>query len=81
MVLNACIYQIFTLNGWEKDLVEDIKAKAEAAYSWAKDIYWLKLDRSCEEQLDRTAEIIASDAFSNKIDQVISAAKEKLASK
>jgi hypothetical protein len=80
MVLNACIYQIFTLNGWEKDKVEKVKLAAEAAYAWAKTIDWFALDRSCEEQLDRTAGIIASDTFSNKIDQVISAAKEKLAS-
>ncbi|KAL5359299.1 Spherulation-specific family 4-domain-containing protein [Aspergillus floccosus] len=80
MVLNACIYQIFTLNGWEKDKVEKVKLAAEAAYAWAENIDWFALDRSCEEQLDRTAGIIASDTFSHKIDQVISAAKEKLAS-
>ncbi|KAL4739912.1 hypothetical protein BDV11DRAFT_186678 [Aspergillus similis] len=41
---------------------------------------WHALNRTCEEQLDRTAEIIARDAFSRKLDKVISAAKEKLSS-
>jgi len=47
-------------------------------YDWPKDYYWEKLGRGCAGQLDRTESLIASNTFSNNIDEVLNAVKRKL---
>jgi hypothetical protein len=62
-----------------------LEAKAAALldsnFGWSKDFDWDSISRGCEGQLDRTANLIAGDAFSRSLDSVIAAAKAKLNSK
>ncbi|KAL4891313.1 fibronectin type III domain protein [Aspergillus ambiguus] len=76
-ILNHCVYQFFSINlGWVGKATEIVEASSD--FEWPID--WQAVSRTCEEQLTRTKEIIAADTFSAKLDNVISAAKSKLAS-
>lgn len=48
-------------------------------FGWAKDYDWDRLGRGCDEQLDRSQNIISSPSFSSSIDSVLSAAKTRIA--
>lgn len=54
-------------------------AALDKKFEWAAGYDWDSLGRGCTGQLSRSADIIASDDFSKKIDNVIDAAKKKLA--
>ena len=78
-ILNQCIFQWAVLDACQVTLAKTA-ALADPDYAWAKSYDWDALGRGCDRQLARTREIIASDAFSKSLDEVISAAKLKLSS-
>lgn len=64
------------------------KAQAEAAkliaevdkdYAWAKDFDWDSIGRGCEGQIQWSNSLATSQTFSNNLDDVLTAAKSKLA--
>lgn len=77
-ILNQCIF------GWAALAPEAVKMAKEAAlknpdlFPWAAGFDWDSLAHGCENQLDRTRDIIAGAAFSKSLDSVIAAAKGKL---
>lgn len=77
-ILNQCVFQFFTLQPYQAavaklvTLVEDVE--------WAEEIDFDAASRTCEEQLDFSRDIIESKDFSNSLDNMIEAAKEKLSS-
>lgn len=48
-------------------------------YAWAKDFDFDTLGRGCAAQLDHTASLIGGSTFSQQLDNVLNAAKGKLA--
>ncbi|KAK3940427.1 SGNH hydrolase-type esterase domain-containing protein [Diplogelasinospora grovesii] len=78
-ILNQCIYQWAVFN-WEQVAVAEIASKFKDKYDWAAEYDFFPLGRGCDGQLSRTADLIASSAFSSSLDAVLSAAKAKLAS-
>ncbi|KAI9372873.1 fibronectin type III domain protein [Aspergillus egyptiacus] len=77
-ILNHCVFQFLSL---VSDIPKAIKTAVEQGLGWPEDaIDWEAWTRTCDQQLTRTEGIIAGAAFSNSLDRVISAAKEKLAS-
>jgi hypothetical protein len=74
--LNQCVFQWFALK-WEQGLVGSVAALFEE--EWAQGISWEDASRGCDEQLNRSDEIIASPDFANKVDKLIQDAKKKLA--
>jgi hypothetical protein len=63
--------------------VQAAKAKlialADEQYAWAKDWDWDRLSRGCGGQIEHTRALIQGNDFSKKLDQVLTAAKKKLA--
>lgn len=78
-LLNQCIFQWAVLNAGQVALAK-AAAFANSDYTWAKSYDWDALGLGCDGQLARTKQLIASDAFSRSLDEVISAAKLKLSS-
>ncbi|KAB5550778.1 SGNH hydrolase-type esterase domain-containing protein, partial [Coniochaeta sp. 2T2.1] len=76
-ILNQCIFQVGVLNP-EQVIVAKLAAQTEE-YAWAKDFDFDTLGRGCAAQLDHTATFIGSSTFSQRLDNVLSAAKGKLA--
>jgi hypothetical protein len=78
-ILNQCIFQFAVLNP-QQVIVAKLAVEAEPEnYAWAKDFDFDTLGRGCATQLDQTAAIIGSSTFSSNLDQVLNAAKAKLA--
>jgi len=64
------------------DKAQVLVAKAAAFsrnFAWAADVDWDKLGTGCEAQLGITQAIIHNDAFRKSLDDVLNAAKSKLA--
>ncbi|KAE8332768.1 fibronectin type III domain protein [Aspergillus sergii] len=78
-ILNQCIFQWSALKAVEVNEAKTV-ALANQDYTWAETFDWDSLGYGCEGQLTRTRNIIDGDAFSIRLDSVIEAAKEKLAS-
>ncbi|RYP16818.1 hypothetical protein DL767_010129 [Monosporascus sp. MG133] len=76
--LNHCGFQWSVLN-WEQVGLAKTAATADSEYKRAEDNNWDSLGRGCDGQLDRTESIISGDAFSSNIDEILDAAKAKLA--
>ncbi|KAH2312531.1 hypothetical protein KXV47_003722 [Aspergillus fumigatus] len=70
-ILNQCIF------GWAALAPETVKMAKEAALK-NPDLFPWAAAHGCENQLDRTRDIIAGAAFSKSLDSVIAAAKGKL---
>ncbi|KAB8211919.1 fibronectin type III domain protein [Aspergillus parasiticus] len=78
-ILNQCIFQWSALKAVEVNEAKTV-ALANQDYTWAETFDWDSLGYGCEGQLTRTRNIIDGDAFSIRLDSIIEAAKEKLAS-
>ncbi|OGM49583.1 hypothetical protein ABOM_001752 [Aspergillus bombycis] len=78
-ILNQCIFQWSALQAVQVNQAKTA-ALANQDYTWAETFDWDSLGYGCDGQLTRTKNIIDGDAFSMRLDSVIEAAKEKLAS-
>ncbi|KAL6885245.1 carbohydrate esterase family 3 protein [Trichoderma longibrachiatum] len=76
-ILNQCIFQWAV---WNEDQVSVAKSAAlDKKFDWAGDYDWDALGRGCDAQLDRSQQIIDSRQFSDSLDSLLAAAKQKLA--
>jgi hypothetical protein len=76
--LNQCIFQWGVINPTQASVAK-AAANVNTKYSWISNIDWDKLALGCEAQLARSKQLIEDNAFSDKLDAVLSAAKSKLA--
>lgn len=76
-ILNQCIFQWAVLQSNQVELAKAIAIKE--GWDWAVDYNWNTLGLGCQKQLEISAEIIESNTFAESLDDVLSAAKTKLA--
>jgi hypothetical protein len=76
-VLNQCVFQWSAL---KPAAVSAAKALAANTNLGLDGIDWDSLGLGCDGQLSRTKSIIESTAFTNSLDRLLMAAKDKLAS-
>ncbi|KAF5635566.1 integrin alpha n-terminal [Fusarium sp. NRRL 25303] len=77
-LLNSCIFQMGSLTPVQAARAKLI-ALADEQYAWAKDWDWDRLARGCGGQIQYTRSLIQGNDFSKRLDQVLTAAKKKLA--
>lgn len=79
-ILNACIFQWLHINKVQELLIkiDGFLNEAEQLFGWLPNWDLDRMARTCDEQLSRTEGIINSQDFSNKLDNVVNAAKAKL---
>ncbi|KAH7114166.1 SGNH hydrolase-type esterase domain-containing protein [Dactylonectria estremocensis] len=78
-ILNHCVYQWATFNSYQWLVAKLAETFDEELHPWIKKLDIGSLARTCEKQLEISQGLIEDDAFSNKIDAVLKAAKAKLA--
>ncbi|KAF4436965.1 integrin alpha n-terminal [Fusarium austroafricanum] len=77
-LLNSCIFQMGVFTKAQAAEAKVI-AEVDKDYSWAKSVDWDSLSRGCQGQIDFSKSLANSEDFSKKLDDVLTAAKKKLA--
>ncbi|RTE68596.1 hypothetical protein BHE90_017027, partial [Fusarium euwallaceae] len=77
-LLNSCIFQMGVFTKQQAEAAKLI-AEVDKDYAWAKDFDWDSLSRGCEGQIEWTKSLATSQTFSRNLDDVLTAAKKKLA--
>lgn len=80
-ILNHCIYQWASFDSSEKafDILGNSIPGLLKDYPHLAEFQIEELTRSCDEQLEISRELVESDEFGQKIDDVLKEAKRKLA--
>lgn len=78
-VLNMCVFQWASFQRNEVDKLKQQVEKGDMHDELKKRFDWEALLRNCAGQLDHTRDIINSGGFASSLDNVINAAKPKLA--
>ncbi|KAL9572343.1 hypothetical protein ACKAV7_003544 [Fusarium commune] len=77
-LLNSCIFQMGVLTPLQAAEAKVI-AEVDKQYAWAKGWDWDSLSRGCVGQIQHTRALMRGQDFSKNLDQVLTAAKKKLA--